>query len=94
MVMMTFREFIMVTCYGKKLVLSSINYASAVWVPGGASDSKRIESLQYQMARIILKAPRNTPLECLLGELGWQPISLVQNKLRIKYSEFVCQPLA
>jgi hypothetical protein len=69
----------------KNLVLSSINYASAIWVPGGASDTKRIESLQYQMARSILKAPRNTPLECLLGDLGWQPITLIQNKLRIKY---------
>ena len=65
--------------------MSSINYASAVWVPGGVNDVKRIESLQYQMARAILKAPRNTPLECLLGDLGWQPISIVQNNLRMKY---------
>ena len=69
----------------KTLVLPTINYASSVWVPGSAIDSKRIESLQYQMARAILKASRNTPLECLLGDLGWQPISVIQNNLRIKY---------
>ena len=68
----------------KSVGLSSITYGSAVWVPND-SDVKRIEHLQNQMARCILKASRNTPIDCLLGELGWEPISVVQDKLRIKY---------
>ena len=68
----------------KSLGLSSITYGSAVWVPSD-SDVKRIEHLQNQMARCILKASRNTPIDCLLGELGWEPINVVQDKLRIKY---------
>jgi len=69
----------------KSLGLSSINYASSVWVPNSMSDRKRLETLQNQMARSILKAPRNTPVECLLGDLGWDTITVLQDKLRVKY---------
>lgn len=69
----------------KTLALPAINYGCSVWTCGGDSDLKRIENLQLQMARYILKAPRNTPGAALLGDLGWFPISSLQNANRIKY---------
>ncbi len=71
----------------KNLGLSTINYASSVWMPSNIKDCKKLETLQNFMARSILKASRNTPVECLLGELGWQPISIIQDNLRAKYFE-------
>ena len=37
------------------------------------------------MARYILKAPRNTSKEALYGDLGWVPIKVSQDALRVKY---------
>ena len=37
------------------------------------------------------KAPRNTPIECLLGDLGWQPVATLQDKLRVKYYDRLCK---
>ena len=69
----------------RTIALPSINYASAVWIPGSQSDIDKIENLQLQMARHILKAPRNTPRAALYGDLGWVPISTIQNSFRVKY---------
>ena len=49
------------------------------------SDYKKLESLQLQMARAILKAPRNTPSAALLGDLGWDTIESIHNTHKIKY---------
>ena len=75
----------------KNLGLSTINYASSVWMPSNVKDRKRLETLQNLMARTILKAPRNTPIECLLGDLGWQPVATLQDKLRVKYYDRLCK---
>ena len=45
----------------------------------------RVESLQLQMARTILKANRSTAKEALYGDLGWQPIKITQDILKAKY---------
>jgi len=69
----------------KNLGLPTINYASSVWMPSNVKDRAKLETVQNMMARSILKAQRNTPIECLLGDLGWQPIAVIQDKLRVKY---------
>jgi hypothetical protein len=46
---------------------------------------KRLENLQHQMARSILKAARNTPIAALLGDLGWCPIQDIHNQRKVKY---------
>lgn len=69
----------------KTIALPSINYASAVWITGSQADINKIENLQLQMARYILKAPRNTPRAALYGDLGWVPLSTIQNLFRAKY---------
>jgi hypothetical protein len=69
----------------KSLALPSINYACSVWTCGSKSDINKIENLQLQMARYILKAPRNTPSVALYGDLGWQPITSLQDVHRVKY---------
>ena len=69
----------------KTIALPSINYASSVWIPGSQADVDKIENLQMQMARHILKAPRNTPRAALYGDLGWAPISNIQDSFRAKY---------
>ena len=69
----------------KSIALPSINYASSVWFPGSQADVDKIENLQLQMARFILKAPRNTPRAALYGDLGWTPISNLQDCFRAKY---------
>ena len=33
------------------------------------------------MARLILRAPRNIPKEALYGELGWQSLDSLQNRV-------------
>jgi hypothetical protein len=68
----------------KSLALPSINYACAI-SSYSASDYKKLEGLQYQMARSILKAPRNTPSMSLLGDLGWETIEAIHNRFKIKY---------
>jgi hypothetical protein len=68
----------------RTIVLPSINYASSVWIPSQA-DVDKIEHLQLLMARHILKAPRNTPRAALYGDLGWAPISTIQDSFRAKY---------
>ena len=69
----------------KSLALPSINYACAVWSSGSMSDTNKIENLQLQMARYILKAPRNTPAAALYGDLGWHSITSLQDVHKIKY---------
>ena len=69
----------------KSLALPSINYACSVWTCGSKADSNKVENLQLQMARYILKAPRNTPGVALYGDLGWKPIASLQDVHRIKY---------
>jgi hypothetical protein len=68
----------------KSLALPSINYACAISTYS-TSDYKKLESLQLQMARSILKAPRNTPSAALLGDLGWDCIESIHNQNKIKY---------
>ena len=68
----------------KTLALPSINYACAVSAYS-ASDYKKLENLQFQMARSILKAPRHTPLMSLLGDLGWDSIENTHNESKVKY---------
>lgn len=68
----------------RTLALPCINYACAVWTCNNA-DIKSLENLQSQMARFILKAPRNTPIAALNGELGWQSISSMQDYIRVNY---------
>jgi hypothetical protein len=68
----------------KSLALPSINYACVISTYS-ASDYKKLESLQLQMARSILKAPRNTPSAALLGDLGWDYIESIHNQNKIKY---------
>lgn len=69
----------------KSIGLSSINYGCSVWFCKGKSVMDKIENLQYQMARIILKAPRNVAKEALYGDLGWQSIASIQNNCRVQY---------
>jgi len=69
----------------KTIALPTINYACAIWTHGSESDRNKIENLQFQMARTILRANRNTAKEALYGELGWQPLSAIQTNCRVKY---------
>jgi len=68
----------------KTLALPAINYACAV-SSYSASDYKRLENLQLQMARSILKAPRCTPSVTLLGDLGWDTIENSHKVCKVKY---------
>ena len=69
----------------KTVALPTINYACSVWVCGSNSDIKRVEGLQLQMARTIVRASRNTAKEALYSELGWDSIATIQTNHRIKY---------
>ena len=69
----------------KIIGLPTLNYASSVWLSNNKIIIEKLENLQLQMARIILKAPRNVAKEALLGDLGWQSIATIQNKYRISY---------
>ena len=69
----------------RTIALPSINYASSVWIPSSQVDTNKLESLQLQMARFILKAPRNTPRAALYGDLGWCSLSTNQDIFRLKY---------
>ena len=51
----------------------------------GDTVTNKFENLQHQMARVILKAPRNVLKEALSGEFGWRPISSIQNISRVLY---------
>jgi hypothetical protein len=69
----------------RTIALPCINYGCAAWTCGGEVDVKRVENLQLQMARYILKAPRNTPAAALYGDLGWQSIASIQESIKISY---------
>lgn len=69
----------------KSIGLPTVNYACSAWVPASKSDIKRLENVQTQMAKIILKAPRNMTKEALYGELGWNSIASLQDKIRLTY---------
>lgn len=69
----------------RTIALPSINYASSVWMTNSKRDLNRLEGLQMQMARYILKAPRNTPQAALYGDLGWLSISNSQDTFKAKY---------
>ena len=59
----------------RTIALPSVNYGCPVWV-GSKSDTEKIEKLQLQMARFILKVPRSTPCATLCFD---QPPWLVKN---------------
>ncbi|XP_071944592.1 uncharacterized protein [Antedon mediterranea] len=65
--------------------LPTINYASAIWLCNSKGSLNKLENLQYQMARIILKAPRNVAKAALIGDLGWETLYTIQNKFRMSY---------
>jgi hypothetical protein len=69
----------------KSIGLSSINYACAIWFCNSKTAIGKLENLQYHMARIILKAPRNVAKEALYGDLGWQSIDSTQDNIRVQY---------
>ena len=75
----------MVIFYGKHLPYRPlINYACSA--PSySASDYKKLENLQFLMARTILKAPRNTPSVTLLGDLGWETIENLHKQCKVRY---------
>ena len=68
----------------KSIALPTINYACAV-SSYSASDYKNLDKLQIQMARAILKAPRNTPAAALLGDLGWSNFKSIHDKAKVKF---------
>ena len=70
--------------FWRTIALPSINYACSIWFPGSQADIDKIENLQLQMARFILKAPRYTPRVhttrgAMETDLGWVPISTLQD---------------
>lgn len=65
--------------------LPTINYACSTWVCGGQTDINRLENLQYQMARYILKIPINTAKGAIYGDLGWDTLSSIQDTQRVSY---------
>ncbi len=69
----------------KSIGLPSINYACAIWFCKGNTVIDKLENIQYQMARVILKAPRNVAKEALYGDLGWQSIVSIQSNIRVQY---------
>ena len=69
----------------RTIALPSINFGSDVWCSVSKSDIDKLERLQLQMARYILKAPMNTPRSALYGELGWMPIKTMHDISRVKY---------
>ena len=68
----------------RTLALPALNYACAISTYS-ASDYKKLEKLQIQMARAILKAPRNTASQALIGDLGWDTIECIHNRLKVNY---------
>jgi len=73
------------TLLWQSIGLSSINCACATWFCNGKSVIDKLENLQYNMARTILKAPRNVAKDAMYGDLGWQTMYSIQNNIRVQY---------
>ena len=65
--------------------LPTINYACSTWICGSQADVNKLENLQYQMARYILKIPTNTAKGAIYGDLGWNTLSSIQDTQRVGY---------
>ena len=69
----------------KTIGLPTINYACSVWFTNSKASLDRIENLQYQVARYLLKSPRNVAKEALYGDLGWNSVESIQMNIRVTY---------
>ena len=70
------------------LILPIVNYSSFLW---GFKSYPEINKMQYKLIRNFLALNKNTPLEALIGEMGWKPISFTTEISCIKYWKHLCQ---
>lgn len=72
------------TCLYRSHVRPILEYASQVWAGCSIADSKAIERVQKEAARIILGLPRSTGYENMLDELLWEKLSDRRKNLRLR----------
>ena len=44
-----------------------------------------LRSMQYTVARAILRVKANPAITATIGELGWLPFNIILDKYRVKY---------
>jgi hypothetical protein len=68
-----------------KAILPSLSHAAAVWFNNLDTASKRLSSIQYKIAKGVLKLKCMPSKTATLAELGWLPISDYLDIKRISY---------
>ena len=66
-------------------VLPSLTHASAVWFESTKKSANKLKSIQYQLAKAVLKLRCMPASTSTIAELGWLPISDYLNISRIAY---------
>ena len=72
-------------------VQPSLLHASGVWFNKSKQSTNKLKSLQYKMAKAVLKIKCNPATSSTLGDLGWLPISDQMNINRIAYFNHIQQ---
>ena len=66
----------------ESLILPVINYSSFLW---GFKSYDQVNKIQFKLIRNFLGLNRNVPLDALIGEMGWKPISCLTKITCIKF---------
>ena len=69
----------------RSAVQPSLSHAASIWFNNTTQSTKKLLSMQYRMARAVLKLKCTPSMYSTFGELGWLPITEHLNIIRIGY---------
>ena len=72
-----------------KVVLPSILHGSGAWLDNTMTSKKRLRSIQYKIACSVLQVKASPAFIATIGDLGWLPLSVEAERLRVKYFHYL-----
>ena len=65
--------------------MPSILHGSGTWLGGSITSQKHLRSIQYKIACSVLQIKANPAFIAIIGYLGWLPLSVEADRIRVKY---------
>ena len=69
----------------KNIVLPSLTHGGAIWLCNTKESEATLKSIQYSMAKAILQVRSSPVAAATIADLGWLPINMILERMRIKY---------
>ena len=73
------------TCLYKSLIRPLMEYGDVIWDNCSEIDSKLLDSIQYDCAKVVTGAIKGTSARALMNELGWENLSVRRKMHKLNY---------